>query len=120
MIKDEFTEPHHPQQNPVETEAIRYIKNQVLKVLDNSGAPESTWYFAAQYVADVHNICADSRLPDHRLLISICMVLPQTYLHTFSIPFGNLSCSLTMKLFGLQPMRDLEDGLVWLTTLVMH
>ena len=56
LIKDEFTEPHHPQQNPVETGAIRYIKNQVLKVLDNSGAPESAWYFAAQYVADIHNI----------------------------------------------------------------
>jgi hypothetical protein len=64
LIKDEYTEPYHPQQNPVESGAIRYIKDQVLEVFDNTGAPESTWYFAAQYVADIHNICSDSSLPD--------------------------------------------------------
>ena len=41
LIKDQYTEPYNPQQNPVESGAIRYIKDQVLKVLDNSGAPES-------------------------------------------------------------------------------
>ena len=64
LIKDQFTEPHHPQQNPVESSAIKYIKEQVLRVLDITGAPESVWYFAAQYVADIHNICSDENLPD--------------------------------------------------------
>jgi hypothetical protein len=48
----------------VESGAIRYIKDQVCKVLDNSGAPESAWYFAAQYVAEINNICSDPSLPD--------------------------------------------------------
>src|SRR5688572_6881016 len=30
MIKDQYTEPYHPQQNPVETSAIRYLKSQVM------------------------------------------------------------------------------------------
>ena len=30
MFKDQFTEPYHPQQNPVESNAIRYIKGQVI------------------------------------------------------------------------------------------
>ena len=64
LIKDKFTEPYNPQQNPVESSAIRYIKEQVLKVLDITGAPESTWFFAAQYVSDIHNICSDDSLPD--------------------------------------------------------
>src|SRR5688572_21909453 len=64
MIKDQFTEPYHPQQNPVETGAIRYLKSQVQVLLDNTGAPDSTWYLAVQYVADVHNICSDLNLPD--------------------------------------------------------
>ena len=60
MIKDQYTEPYHPQQNPVESSAIRYIKDQVMTVLDQTGAPDSLWYMAAQYVADIHNICSDS------------------------------------------------------------
>ena len=46
MIKDEFTEPYHPQQNPVETSAIRYLKGQVQVLLDTTGAPDSAWYLA--------------------------------------------------------------------------
>jgi hypothetical protein len=64
LVKDEFTEPHHPQQNPVESGAIRYLKEQVQIVLDQTGAPDSAWFFAAKYVADIHNICSDSRLPN--------------------------------------------------------
>ena len=64
MIKDQLTEPYHPQQNPVETKAIRFLKGQVLTVLDQTGEPDSMWYMAAQYVADVHNICSDSKLPN--------------------------------------------------------
>jgi hypothetical protein len=63
MIKDQLTEPYHPQQNPVETSAIRYLKGQVHTLLDITGAPDSLWYMAAQYIADIHNICSDSSLP---------------------------------------------------------
>ena len=41
MIKDQYTEPYHPQQNPVESSAIRYLKGQVMIVLDQTGAPDS-------------------------------------------------------------------------------
>ena len=64
MIKDQYTEPHHPQQNPVESSAIRYLRNQVMIVLDQTGAPDSLWYMAAQYIADIHNICSDKNLPN--------------------------------------------------------
>ena len=64
MIKDQYTEPYHPQQNPVETSAIRYLKGQIQIVLDQTGAPDALWYMAAQYIADIHNICSDPRLPD--------------------------------------------------------
>ena len=63
-IKDQFTEPYHPQQNPIESSAIRYLKGQVHILLDLTGAPDSLWYMATQYVADIHNICSDSSLPN--------------------------------------------------------
>src|SRR5687768_12109288 len=43
MIKDQYTEPYNPQQNPVESSAIRYIKSQVMLVLDQTGTPDSMW-----------------------------------------------------------------------------
>ena len=64
LIKDQYTEPYHPQQNPVEAMAIRYIKGQISALLDITGAPDSLWYMAAQYVAGIHNICSDSSLPN--------------------------------------------------------
>ncbi|HEY8522855.1 MAG TPA: hypothetical protein VIL14_03760, partial [Nitrososphaeraceae archaeon] len=51
MVKDQLTEPYHPQQNPVESNAIRYLKGQVSHLLDMTGAPDSLWYMATQYVA---------------------------------------------------------------------
>ncbi len=41
IIKDQYTEPYHPQQNPVESNAIRYLKGQVSHLLDKTGAPDS-------------------------------------------------------------------------------
>src|SRR5688500_15298289 len=64
MIKDQYTEPYNPQQNPVESSAIRYIKSQVSVLLDRTGAPDSIWFMAAQYVVDIRNICSDSGLLD--------------------------------------------------------
>ena len=64
MVKDQYTEPYHPQQNPVKSNAIRYLKGQILNLLDRTGAPDTLWYMAALYVADIHNICSDPRLPD--------------------------------------------------------
>ena len=62
FIKDEFTEPYNPQQNPVELKAIKYLKEHSHVLLDRTGAPESCWFLAIKYLADVHNICADPTL----------------------------------------------------------
>ena len=64
IIKDQYTEPYHPQQNSVESNAIRYLKGQIHGLLDRTGAPDSIWYIAAQYIADIHNVCSDQSLPD--------------------------------------------------------
>jgi len=64
MIKDQLTEPYNPQQNQVESSAIKYIKGQIHILLDRTGAPDSLWFMAAKYVADIHNICLDPRHPD--------------------------------------------------------
>lgn len=66
FIKDEFTEPGHPQQNPAELCAVKYIKDHSQVLLDRTGAPEVCWLLACEYIADVHNICADESL-GHRI-----------------------------------------------------
>jgi hypothetical protein len=66
FIKDEFTEPGHPQQNPAELRAVKYIKDHSQVLLDRTGAPEVCWLLACEYIADVHNICADESL-GHRI-----------------------------------------------------
>ena len=38
------------------------LKGQVHVLLDRTGTPDSVWYLAAQYIADIHNICSDSNL----------------------------------------------------------
>ena len=62
VVKDEFTEPHHPQQNPVERHAIRWLKMSVPALLDRVNAPDTLWFMASQYLSQVHNICADESL----------------------------------------------------------
>ena len=62
FIKDQFTEPYNPQQNPVELRAIKYLKEHSHTLLDGTGAPESCWFLAIKYIADVHNISADPTL----------------------------------------------------------
>lgn len=62
VIKDQFIEPYNPQQNPVELRAIKYLKEHSCVLLDCTGAPESCWFLAIKYLADIHNICADPSL----------------------------------------------------------
>ena len=62
IIKDQFSEAHNQHQNPVESCAIRWLKSATHALLDATGAPDSTWYFAMKYLADVHNITYDASL----------------------------------------------------------
>lgn len=45
IIKDQLMQPYHPQQNPVETNAIRYLKGQIHILLDVTGylTQHGTW-----------------------------------------------------------------------------
>ena len=38
-IKDGFTEPYHPHQNPAENQAVRWLKSHAQTVMNISGAP---------------------------------------------------------------------------------
>ena len=97
MIQDQFTEPYHQQQNPVESSAIRYLKSHVQVLLDNTGAPDSTWYLAVQYVADIHKICSDCNLPDEMTPLQSIQdrcnpryfSLPSVYILATYIVFGS-------------------------------
>ena len=64
VIKDQFIETYNPQQNPVELRAIKYLKEHSHVLLDHTGAPESCWFLAIKYLADILNICADPSLND--------------------------------------------------------
>jgi viroplasmin and RNaseH domain-containing protein len=62
LIGDQFTEPHHPQQNPAELQAVKFLKDHSQVIMDRSGADEKAWFDCCEYVADVHNICANDLL----------------------------------------------------------
>ena len=64
FIKDQFSEPYHPQQNPVDSRGIKYLKEHTHVLLDRTGAPDSAWFHAAQYLASVHSILSNPNLPD--------------------------------------------------------
>jgi hypothetical protein len=61
-VKDEYSEAYNPQQNPVEGRAIRWLKMASHSLLDKTGTPDTAWYFAIKYLADVHNITYDPTL----------------------------------------------------------
>ena len=55
IVHDSFTEPHHPHQNPVESQAIKHIKNWSKVLLDRSGAPDYCWFLCQDYCAYIYN-----------------------------------------------------------------
>jgi len=63
-IKDEFSEPYYPNQNPVESRMIRYLKQSSHTLMDITGAPPVAWYYAITYICEVHNRTADLKLPN--------------------------------------------------------
>src|SRR6476620_3839407 len=79
------------------------LKTKFLRPLITLEHHESTWYFAAQYVADVHNICADSRLPDN--------MTPYQYLHGIT---PDISTYLQYTFW--QPVLFLDHEAVWPAT----
>ena len=62
LIGDEFSEPYHQQQNPVEKNAIRWLKLHSKVLLDRTNAPPELWLHAMEYLAEVHNHTAKETL----------------------------------------------------------
>lgn len=42
--------------------AVKFLKDHSQVLLDRTGAPENLWLLACEYIADVHNVCADESL----------------------------------------------------------
>ena len=61
-VKDTFTEAGYQHQNPVENQAIRYLKARSQTVMNASGAPEFVWPDCLKWIAEIHNITADEQL----------------------------------------------------------
>ena len=61
-IKDQFSEVENQWQNPVESQAIKWLKHSSHTLLDRTGAPDTAWYFAVKYLSEIHNICYDKLL----------------------------------------------------------
>ena len=49
LIKDGFTEPYHPQQNPAELRAVRWLKMHTELIMNRTGAPDYLWFYCAKY-----------------------------------------------------------------------
>lgn len=62
VTASEFTEPYHPQQNPAELRAIRWLKNSTRVIRQRTGEPKEVWLWIAKYLAYIHNITADETL----------------------------------------------------------
>ena len=62
LVQMEYTEPHHPQQNPAESRAVAWLKQNIKVLRIHTGAPKTVWLWMAKYLADIHNVTADETL----------------------------------------------------------
>ena len=110
MIKYQCTVPCHPQQNPVKSNAIWYLKGQVHILLDRTDAPDSIWYLETQYITDIHSICSDFHLPNKMAILQYQQAVTSDIQSIFSLPFGSLSYIWTMNQVGQNPRKGLQVG----------
>ena len=61
IIKDKFTEPCHPQQNPAEGGAIKYLKSRADTLMNRTDTPSNYWFLCHQYLTHLNNICANPK-----------------------------------------------------------
>ena len=64
IIADQFSEPKNQQQNPVELNAIKWLKQHAQILMDRVNAPPDVWLQACIYLADIHNISANDGIND--------------------------------------------------------
>ena len=61
-IRDKFTKPYHPQQNPAEMRAIKWIKQHSQVLMDRHQVPEWLWFACCEHLCDIHNFTAHEEL----------------------------------------------------------
>jgi hypothetical protein len=61
-VKESFAEVGYPNQNPVESHAIKWLKRSGERLLNHTGVPDFVWIWAYQYLALVNNWTADSEM----------------------------------------------------------
>ena len=62
MVRDSFSEPYHPNQNPAESLGVKAIKTGASAIMDRTGAKPHMWPYVHKYIADVHNHCSSPTL----------------------------------------------------------
>jgi hypothetical protein len=64
VIADQWTEPHNPWQNPAELNGVKYLKSHAQVLLHRTGAPDTMWFLAQDYLGHIHNLPTTER-PGH-------------------------------------------------------
>jgi hypothetical protein len=62
VIANQWTEPHSLWQNPAELNGVKYFKPHAQVLLDRTGAPDSMWFLAQDYLVHVHNLSANRQI----------------------------------------------------------
>ena len=62
VVADEYTEPYSPWQNPAEGGGVKFLKSHAEVLMNRSGCPDYLWYACHEYIAAVHECCANEHL----------------------------------------------------------
>jgi hypothetical protein len=62
VIVDQWTEPHSPWQNSAELNGVKYLKSHAQVLLNRTGAPDSMWFVAQDYLPHIHNLSANRQI----------------------------------------------------------
>ena len=70
MVKDSWSEPGHPNENPAEALGVNPLKKGVEQLMNRTGADSGAWPWAYKYIAQINNICA-TPVPGWKTPISV-------------------------------------------------
>ena len=58
MVRDSYSEAHHPNQNPAEALGVKPLKQGAEMIMNRTGAPPNEWPWVHKYIADINNHCS--------------------------------------------------------------
>ena len=119
--KASTTEPHHPWQNPLETQIVDRMKKFGDLVMDASGAPKEVWFYAWNLFAYVNNRISQpalndktpiekrhGQIPDISALLEFTFFEPVYYLERSGRPNSQEKAG-----YWLGPVDHMGDGIVY-------